>query len=106
MSTSELQREEVSYGRAKPDSVTFARASIAPSHMHPHKCRRLSGTSVASSDVAGAIALMVVAVSERRRSLVVNPASVKRALMTSAKLVKACWVHGQGAGLLRIGHAV
>lgn len=94
------------YGRVKPDIVAYARNLVAPSHTDVNACRTLSGTSVASPVVAAAIAIVISSVPAMRRRLVVNPATVKRALMQSAKLLPAASVYEQGAGLLDVQAAV
>ena len=66
-------------------------------------CRSLSGTSVASPVVAGAVTLLAGAV---RRSNV-NPASMKQALMVSAQRLGGVNMFEQGHGkldLLRAFH--
>lgn len=95
-----------SYGRVKPDIVAYARALVAPSHLDVSSCRTLSGTSVASPVVAGAIALVMSAVPRHRRRQVANPAAVKRALMRSAKFLPSSSMYEQGAGILDIAAAV
>lgn len=59
-------------------------------------CRPLSGTSVASPVVAGAVALLAGAV-ERAN---VNPASMKQALMASAQKLEGVNMFEQGSGKL------
>lgn len=95
-----------SYGRVKPDLVAYARNLMAPSHTDVGSCRKLSGTSVSSPVVAGAIALIISVIPIERRNLVANPAAVKRALMESAKLLHGSSMYEQGAGLLDIPAAV
>ena len=66
-------------------------------------CRSLSGTSVASPVVAGVVALLAGAVPREK----VNPASVKQALMTSARRLVGPNMFEQGHGkvdLLRAYH--
>lgn len=102
MTTHELDHPYQSYGRVKPDVVAYARSLIGPSHRAADRCKRLSGTSVASPVVAGAIALLASTVPESRRKRVVTPASVKRALMQSAQRLPVASMYEQGAGLLDI----
>ena len=66
-------------------------------------CRSLSGTSVASPVVAGVVALLASAVPRQN----VNPASVKQALMASARRLAGPNMFEQGHGkvdLLRAYH--
>ena len=69
------------YGRLKPDLVAYG-SSVRASGISGG-CKTLSGTSVSSPVVAGAVALLVSAV----RADLVNPASVKQVLIQSAKRV-------------------
>ncbi|PXF44477.1 Subtilisin-like protease SBT6.1 [Gracilariopsis chorda] len=92
------------YGRVKPDLVAYARSLTASSH-RPPSCTRLSGTSVASPVVAAAIALLISSVPLEERARVINPASVKIALTSSAARLRIGSVYEQGAGLLRIEQA-
>lgn len=105
MTTHELDHVHQSYGRVKPDIVAYARSLIGPSHRGADRCKRLSGTSVASPVVAGAIALLASTVPLSRRKRVVTPASVKRALMVSAHRLPIASMYEQGAGLLDIEDA-
>ncbi|XP_025115476.1 membrane-bound transcription factor site-1 protease-like [Pomacea canaliculata] len=84
------------YGRLKPDIVTYG-SSVRGSALSGG-CRSLSGTSVASPVVAGAVTLLLSAVLER--SHVVNPASVKQALMASARRLPDVNMFEQGYGKL------
>lgn len=59
-------------------------------------CRSLSGTSVASPVVAGAVALLAGAVKHKY----VNPASMKQALMGSAQRLNGVNMFEQGHGKL------
>lgn len=93
------------YGRVKPDLVAYARGLVAPSHKAVEKCRKLSGTSVASPVVAGAIALLMSAIPKERRRKVVNPASVKLVLMRSSRRLRRAAMYEQGGGLLDIEDA-
>lgn len=87
------------YGRVKPDVVTYS-SGVRGSALHSG-CRSLSGTSVASPVVAGAVALLVSAVP---RSLV-NPASMKQALMASAQRIPGANIFEQGMGKLDLVRA-
>lgn len=84
------------YGRVKPDLVTFS------THVRGSKrnggCRSLSGTSVASPIVAGAIALLI---SVSNKSMI-NPASMKQILMASADRLPNANMFEQGHGKLNL----
>ena len=54
------------YGRIKPDIVTFG-SSVRGSNLRSG-CRTLSGTSVASPVVAGAVTLLLSTIEPERRS--------------------------------------
>lgn len=73
------------YGRVKPDIVTYC------THVRGSKktggCRTLSGTSVASPIIAGAVALLVSVFKKRTLSYDFNPANIKQILMASSKRV-------------------
>ncbi|XP_072169129.1 membrane-bound transcription factor site-1 protease-like [Diadema setosum] len=84
------------YGRLKPDIVTYGSA-VRGSGLK-NGCRTLSGTSVASPVVAGAVTLLASSVQERQ--WVLNPASMKQALMASARRLPAANMFEQGHGKL------
>ncbi|CAG9857116.1 unnamed protein product [Phyllotreta striolata] len=86
------------YGRVKPDIVTYGSA-VKGSH-NKGGCRSLSGTSVASPVVAGAITLLASGV--LHRGDVINPASVKQALMASARRLPDVNMFEQGHGKLNL----
>ncbi|KAF7270742.1 hypothetical protein GWI33_016324 [Rhynchophorus ferrugineus] len=87
------------YGRVKPDIVTYGSA-VKGSHMKTG-CRTLSGTSVASPVVAGAITLLASGVLHRGEDIV-NPASMKQALMASARRLPGVNMFEQGHGKLNL----
>lgn len=102
MTTWELPR---GYGRVKPDLVAYGK-SVRGSKIYGG-CRSLSGTSVASPVVAGAVALLIGAVEAgEQRARLVNPASVKQALLETAMRVPDANVFEQGAGRLQLEEAV
>ncbi len=70
------------YGRFKPDIVAYG-VGVFGSHMDTG-CRSLSGTSVASPVVAGAVTLLASVLPPDDRRRLVNPASMKQAIMHSA----------------------
>jgi len=84
------------YGRVKPDIVTYGSA-VRGSNLKKG-CRQLSGTSVASPVVAGAITLLYSGV--LHRGTVINPASMKQALIASARRLPGVGIYEQGAGKL------
>lgn len=84
------------YGRVKPDIVTYG-SSVRGSSIKGG-CGTLSGTSVSSPVVAGAIALLKSGVLQLGD--MINPASMKQALMLSAKRLKDITIFEQGAGKL------
>ena len=91
------------YGRVKPDIVTYS------THVTGSKkkkgCRTLSGTSVASPIVAGAVALLMSAFKKKNLSNQINPASIKQALMAGADRLQSSNMFEQGAGKLNIAEA-
>ena len=89
------------YGRVKPDIVTYG-SSVRGSSIKGG-CRTLSGTSVASPVVAGAVTLLMSGV--LHMGSLVNPASVKQALMASARRLPQISVFEQGAGKLDLVRA-
>lgn len=84
------------YGRMKPDIVTYG-AGVRGSSLKGG-CRSLSGTSVASPVVAGAISLLISSVLHKK--IQINPASVKQALISSAVRVPDANMFEQGHGKL------
>eukprot|EP00058_Branchiostoma_floridae_P008759 XP_002594247.1 hypothetical protein BRAFLDRAFT_65099 [Branchiostoma floridae] len=84
------------YGRVKPDIVTYG-SGVRGSGLKSG-CRTLSGTSVASPVVAGAVTLLASAVIHRIP--MVNPASMKQALMASARRLPGVNMFEQGHGKL------
>ena len=84
------------YGRLKPDIVTYG-SGVRGSNLR-RGCRQLSGTSVASPVVAGAVALLYSGV--LHRGPVINPASMKQALLASARRLPGVGMFEQGAGKL------
>lgn len=84
------------YGRVKPDIVTYGAAVRGSAIMGG--CRTLSGTSVASPVVAGAVALLASGVLHRGNIL--NPASMKQALLASARRLPGVNMFEQGHGKL------
>lgn len=65
-------------------------------------CRSLSGTSVASPVVAGAVVLLSSVVPEHKRWDLLNPASMKQALVEGATRLHGPMIYEQGAGRLNL----
>ncbi|EFO21098.2 hypothetical protein LOAG_07390 [Loa loa] len=86
------------YGRVKPDIVSYG-SSVYGSALDGN-CRALSGTSVASPVVAGAVAVMLSGIEDKR---LWNPAVVKQALVEGAtRLPNVATMFEQGAGKMNI----
>lgn len=88
----------VGYGRIKPDIVTYG-SGVRGSNINGG-CRSLSGTSVASPVVAGAVTLLISGVYDRND--IINPASIKQALMASARRLPGVNMFEQGHGKLNL----
>ncbi|XP_011213253.2 membrane-bound transcription factor site-1 protease [Bactrocera dorsalis] len=86
------------YGRLKPDIVTFG-SQVKGSNVHGG-CRSLSGTSVASPVVAGAVAL--IASGALSKLNLINPSSMKQILMEGAERLPDNNMFEQGHGKLDI----
>ncbi|CAL1268054.1 unnamed protein product [Larinioides sclopetarius] len=89
------------YGRVKPDIVTYGSAVRGSSIKGG--CRSLSGTSVASPVVAGAVTLLMSGVIHLGGAI--NPASMKQALMASARRLPGVPIFEQGWGKLDLVRA-
>lgn len=85
-----------SYGRVKPDVVAYGR-DIMGSKISSG-CKSLSGTSVASPVVAGVVCLLVSVIPEPDRKNILNPASMKQALVEGAAKLAGPNMYEQGAG--------
>ena len=86
------------YGRVKPDIVTYG-SQVSGSNLDTKDgCRALSGTSVSSPVVAGAVALLLSGV--LKRGPIINPGSMKQALISSARRIPNVNIFEQGAGKL------
>ncbi|CAN4116980.1 unnamed protein product [Withania somnifera] len=97
MSTWELPH---GYGRVKPDIVAYGR-EIMGSKISTG-CKSLSGTSVASPVVAGIVCLLVSVIPENKRKDILNPASVKQALVEGAAKLPGPNIYEQGAGRVNL----
>ncbi|KAI8023194.1 Subtilisin-like protease SBT6.1 [Camellia lanceoleosa] len=84
------------YGRVKPDVVAYGR-EIMGSKISTG-CKSLSGTSVASPVVAGVVCLLVSVIPEGNRKDILNPASMKQALVEGAAKLSGPNMYEQGAG--------
>ncbi|XP_039025866.1 subtilisin-like protease SBT6.1 isoform X2 [Hibiscus syriacus] len=84
------------YGRVKPDVVAYGR-EIMGSKISTG-CKTLSGTSVASPVVAGVVCLLVSVIPENKRKEILNPASMKQALVEGAAKLAGPNMYEQGAG--------
>jgi len=93
MSTWELP---LGYGRIKPDVLAYAQ-DVSGSKIQGG-CRTLSGTSVASPVAAGAVALLASTVPEEVRFEILNPASMKQALVEAAFRLPDDTIYVQGTG--------
>ncbi|CAM8938679.1 hypothetical protein QQ045_014903 [Rhodiola kirilowii] len=97
MSTWELPH---GYGRMKPDVVAYGR-EIMGSKISTG-CKSLSGTSVASPVVAGIVCLLVSVIPEEKRKSIMNPASMKQALVEGAAKLSGSNMYEQGAGRVNL----
>ncbi|KAH6554572.1 hypothetical protein KP509_1Z324300 [Ceratopteris richardii] len=88
------------YGRVKPDIVAYGRDIIGSKISSG--CKSLSGTSVASPVVAGAVCLLASVIPDTVRWDIVNPASMKQALVEGAVRLDGPNIYEQGAGLLNL----
>lgn len=86
------------YGRLKPDIVTYG-AQVKGSNLKGG-CRSLSGTSVASPVVAGAVTLIMSGVLKKIE--MINPSSMKQALIEGATRLNDNNMFEQGHGKLNI----
>ncbi|XP_011093585.1 subtilisin-like protease SBT6.1 isoform X1 [Sesamum indicum] len=84
------------YGRVKPDVVAYGR-EIMGSKISTG-CKSLSGTSVASPVVAGIVCLLVSVIPDNNRKEILNPGSMKQALVEGASKLSGPNMYEQGAG--------
>lgn len=101
MSTWELP---LGYGRIKPDVVAYAQ-DVFGSKIDSG-CRALSGTSVASPVAAGAVALLSSTLPEDTRTEILNPSSMKQALIEGAERVSDASIYIQGAGKINLENSM
>ena len=105
------------YGRVKPDILGYGK-SVTGSRFYDG-CSTMSGTSVASPVVAGAVTLLVSSVPESKRANVsgialftglsdeswnqlVNPASIKQVLVETGELLHNTGIYEQGFGKINM----
>eukprot|EP00889_Picochlorum_renovo_P007706 jgi/Picre1/34736/NNA_002202.t1 len=88
------------YGRAKPDIMTYG-SNVQGSSIGGG-CRGLSGTSVSSPVVAGAVCLLASTIPKDNRSRILNPASMKQVLIEGASRLPHANMFEQGQGSLSI----
>lgn len=88
------------YGRAKPDIMTYG--SNVQGASIKGGCRGLSGTSVSSPVVAGAVCLLASTIPKDKRSTILNPASMKQVLIEGANRLPHANMFEQGQGALSI----
>ncbi|CAI0628858.1 unnamed protein product [Linum tenue] len=88
------------YGRVKPDVVAYGK-DIMGSKISSG-CKSLSGTSVASPVVAGVVCLLVSVIPESDRKAILNPASMKQALVEGAAKLSGPNLYEQGAGRVNL----
>lgn len=88
------------YGRVKPDVVAYGREIMGSSISA--NCKSLSGTSVASPVVAGVVCLLVSVIPEHDRKNILNPASMKQALVEGAARLPDANMYEQGAGRVHL----
>ncbi|XP_057867464.2 subtilisin-like protease SBT6.1 isoform X2 [Cryptomeria japonica] len=86
------------YGRVKPDVVAYGRDIMGSKTSTG--CKSLSGTSVASPVVAGVVCLLASVIPENIRWDILNPASMKQALVEGAAKLGGPNIFEQGAGRL------
>ncbi|XP_073296647.1 subtilisin-like protease SBT6.1 [Primulina huaijiensis] len=84
------------YGRIKPDIVAYGREIMGSKISRG--CKSLSGTSVASPVVAGIVCLLVSVIPDDKRKEIINPASMKQALVEGASKLLGPNMYEQGAG--------
>jgi subtilisin family serine protease len=82
------------FGGSKPDVMAYGK-DVKGSRIGGG-CRSLSGTSVASPVVAGAVTLLASTVPEEKRALLLNPATMKQALIEGATRLPGLNIFEQG----------
>eukprot|EP00045_Choanoeca_perplexa_P013597 m.154778 g.154778 ORF g.154778 m.154778 type:complete len:1049 (-) comp16396_c0_seq2:58-3204(-) len=87
-------------GRVKPDIMAYGTSVHGPKPTGG--CRALSGTSVASPVITGAVALLASVIPSHRRSALLNPAVMKQALTIGATRLDDTGMFEQGSGRLNL----
>ncbi|MCL5019712.1 MAG: S8 family serine peptidase, partial [Patescibacteria group bacterium] len=88
---------------AKPDVITPGYASSTVPHFMTRE--KFGGTSMASPQTAGAVALLLSAALQQTPPLKYNSTMVKRALKNSAKELSDATALDQGAGIIQVAEA-
>ena len=88
------------YGRSKPDVLTFG--SNVQGASIKGGCRSLSGTSVSSPVVAGALCLLASTIPKEKKKDILNPAAMKQILIEGANRIPHANMFEQGQGALSI----
>ena len=88
------------YGRSKPDVLTFG--SNVQGASIKGGCRSLSGTSVSSPVVAGALCLLASTIPKEKKKDILNPAAMKQILIEGAERIPHSNMFEQGQGALSI----
>jgi subtilisin family serine protease len=83
------------FGGSKPDVMAYG--SKVQGSKIGGGCRMLSGTSVASPVVTGAVCLLASIIPEASRHELLNPASMKQALVEGAQRLPGLNIFEQGA---------
>jgi subtilisin family serine protease len=90
----ELCAFSAGFGGSKPDVMAYGK-DVKGSRIGGG-CRSLSGTSVASPVVAGAVTLLASTIPEEKRAQLLNPATMKQALIEGATRLPGLNVFEQG----------
>uniref|UniRef100_A0A6B2KXI5 Uncharacterized protein n=1 Tax=Arcella intermedia TaxID=1963864 RepID=A0A6B2KXI5_9EUKA len=86
------------YGRVKPDVLAYSQNVMGST---PNgDCKDLSGTSVGSPVVAGAVTLLASSIPPEKRKSLLNPATIKQVLIEGAARIPDANIFEQGHGKL------
>ena len=86
------------YGRMKPDILTLGESVFSTSH--DGDCKVLSGTSVASPVVTGAVSALVSLAKIKKPHLQCNPAMLKQLITHTATPLLSTSMYEQGSGVM------